>query len=61
MNGLLKNIKSTTCTEYICSFSGSISIITNNIPVPSNLTIIEQHFKSIEGINNNNISASYFL
>jgi len=55
INTLLKNIKSTMCTEFICPCSGGISIITNNVSSPSDLSIIEKHFKSFEGFNNSDI------
>jgi len=35
-----------------------VSIITNSISNPSDLTIMEKHFKSIEGTNNSKILAS---
>ena len=49
------------CTEFICLCPGGVSIITNNVPNLSNLTIMEKHFKSIEDINTNGILASYLL
>ena len=55
INNLLKNIKLTLRAEFICPCSSSISIITNNIPNLSNLTIMECYLKSIEGANNNEI------
>jgi len=55
INALLKNIKSIMCSEFICSCSGGIAIITNNVPNPSDLSIIEKYFKSVEGINSNDI------
>jgi len=38
-------------TEFIHPCPRGMSIITNSIPNPSNLTIMEKHFKSIEGAN----------
>jgi len=56
INALLKNIKSLMMRlEFICSCSGGIAIITNNVPNPSDLSIIEKYFKSVKGINSNNI------
>jgi len=55
INALLKNIKSTMHSEFICPCSGGIAIITNNVPNPSDLSIIEKYFKSVEGINSNDI------
>jgi len=58
INNHLKHIKSTMCTEFICLLMGCISIITNNVPSSSDLTMIEQYIKSIEGINTNEVSPS---
>ena len=55
INTLLKNVKSLTCSEFICPCSGGITIITNEVPNPSNLSIIGNYFKSVEGINSNDI------
>jgi len=55
INTLLKNVKSSMCSEFICPCSGGITIITNNIPNPSDLSVIEKYFKSVEGINGNEI------
>lgn len=41
INNLLKNIKSNTHAEYIRPCPGSISIVTNSVPAPSDLTSIE--------------------
>jgi len=57
INALLKKIKSTMHTKFICPCAGGISIITNNVPNPSNLSIIEKYFKSVEGLNSNNIQS----
>lgn len=57
INTLLKNIKSIMHTKFIRPCTGGISIITNNIPNPSNLSIIEKYFKSVEGLNSNNIQS----
>ena len=55
INSLLKGIKSTMHTEFICPCAGGLSIVTNNIPNPSDLSTIEKYFKSIKGLNTNNI------
>jgi len=55
INALLKNVKSLMHSEFICSCSGEIAIITNNVPNPSDLSIIEKYFKSVKGINSNDI------
>jgi len=55
INALLKNVKSSMHSEFIHPCSGRITIITNNIPNPSDLSIIEKYFKSVEGINGNEI------
>jgi len=60
INTLLKNIKSTLHAEFICPYPSGVSIITNNIPNPSDLTIIEKYFKSMEGINTNDILVLHF-
>ena len=53
INGLLKNAKSNIHSEFIWPCSGRVSIVTNNIPAPSDLSIIEKYFKLINRINNN--------
>ena len=53
INGLLKNTKSNIYLEFIWSYSSRVFIMTNNIFAPSNLSIIEKYFKSINRINNN--------
>jgi len=55
INALLKNVKSSMCSKFICPCSSGITIITNNVPNPSDLSIIEKYFKSVEGINGNDI------
>ena len=55
INALLKNVKSSIRSEFICSCSGGITIITNDVPNPSDLSIIGNYFKSVEGINSNDI------
>jgi len=55
INALLKNVKSSMHSEFIHPCSGGIAIVTNNIPNPSDLSIIEKYFKSVEGINSNDI------
>jgi len=42
-------------TEFIRPCSSGITIVTNNVPNPSDLSIIEKYFKSVEGINSNDI------
>jgi len=51
INGLLRSAKSNTYSEFINPCPGSISIVTNNVLVPSDLSIIKKHFKSIGSIN----------
>ena len=55
INALLKNIKSSMRSEFIHLCSGRITIITNNVPNPSDLSVIEKYFKSVEDINGNEI------
>jgi len=55
INALLKNVKSSIRSEFIHPCSGGIAIITNDVPNPSNLSIIGNYFKSVEGINSNDI------
>jgi len=55
INALLKNIKFSMRSEFIYPCSGGIAIITNNVPNLSDLSIIEKYFKSVEGINSNDI------
>ena len=57
INNLLKNIKLTLRAEFICPRPGGISINTNNVPNPSNLTIMERYLKSIERAQNDEILA----
>ena len=57
INGLLKGIKSTLRTEFIRPATKSIIIITNNVPAPSDLSVIERYIKSIEGIGLNEVAA----
>jgi len=51
INTLLKNIKPTLHAEFICPCSRSISIITNNVPNPSDLTIMGKHLKLMKSAN----------
>ena len=55
INTLLKNIKLSMRSEFIRPCSGGITIITNEVPNPSDLSIIGNYFKSVEGINSNDI------
>jgi len=55
INALLKNVKSSMHSEFICPCSGRITIITNNVPNPNDLSVVEKYFKSVEGINSNDI------
>jgi len=55
INALLKNVKSSICSEFIRSCSGGIAIITNDVPNSSDLSIIGNYFKSVNGINSNDI------
>jgi len=55
INVLLKNVRSSIRFEFIHPCSGGIAIITNDVPNPSNLSIIGNYFKSVEGINSNDI------
>jgi len=61
INALLKNIKSLMCSEFICPCSGGIAIITNEVLNPSDLSIIGNYFKSVEGINSNDILSPRLL
>jgi len=55
INTLFKNVKLSMRSKFICLCSGGIAIITNKVPNPSNLSIIGNYFKSVEGINSNDI------
>jgi len=55
INAQLKNIKSSMRSEFIRPCSGGIAIVTNIVPNPSDLSIIEKYFKSVEGISSNDI------
>ena len=48
-------------TEFIRPCSSGITIVTNNVPNPSDLSIIEKYFKSVKGINSNNIPSPRLL
>jgi len=56
INGLLKGIKSTLRAEFIRPATKSIIITTNNVPTPSNLSVIKRYVKSIEGIRLNEVA-----
>ena len=49
------------CSEFIRLCSGGIAIITNEVPNPSDLSIIGKYFKSVEGINSNDIPSPRLL
>jgi len=55
INTLLKNVKVLIHSEFICLCSGGIAIITNKVLNPSDLSIIGNYFKSVKGINSNDI------
>jgi len=61
INTLLKNVKSSMHSEFIRPCSGGIAIITNEVPNPSDLSIIGNYFKSVEGINSNDIPSPRLL
>ena len=50
INGLLKGIKSTLRAEFIRPSTESIIITTNNVPAPSDLSVIKRYVKSIDSI-----------
>jgi len=57
INTLLKNVKSSMRSEFIRPCSGGIAIITNEVPNPSDLSIIGNYFKLVESINSNDIQS----
>ena len=59
INGLLRSVKSNTHSEFIKPCPGSISIVTNNVLAPSDLSIIKKHFKLIGNINEEVLLPSY--
>jgi len=61
INTLFKNVKLSMRSKFICLCSGGIAIITNKVPNPSNLSIIGNYFKSVEGINSNDIPSPRLL
>jgi len=61
INVLLKNVKSSMCSKFIRPYSSGIAIVINNVPNPSDLSIIEKYFKSVEGINGNDIPSPRLL
>jgi len=52
INCILKNIKSSICVDYISSDNKSVSIVTNNITLNSNLQEIEKYIK--QSLDDNN-------
>jgi len=56
INGMLKGIKSTLRAEFIRPATQSIIITTNNVPAPSDFSIIERYIKSIDGIGINEVA-----
>jgi len=59
INMLLRNIKSILRAKFIHPCPGGVSINTNNVLNPSDLTTMEQYLKSINSANNNEILASH--
>jgi len=57
INALLRNIKSMLWAKFIYPCPRGLSINTNNVLNPSDLTTIEQYLKSIEGANNDEMLA----
>jgi len=57
INALLKNIKSNLQAEFIYLFPGSLSINTNNVSNPSDLSTMKKYLKSIASANNKKILA----
>jgi len=55
INAQLKNVKPSMHSEFIRLCSGGIAIVTNIVSNPSDFSIIEKYFKSVEGINSNDI------
>ena len=60
INSMLKGIKSTLRAEFIRPATQSIIITTNNVPAPSDLSIIERYIKSIDSIGINEVAAPRF-
>jgi len=59
INALLKNIKSNLWAKFICPFPGGLSINTNNVPSPSDLSTMEKYLKSIASTNNKKVLAPW--
>jgi len=59
INTLLKNIKSNLWAKFICPFPSGLSINTNNVPSPSDLSTMEKYLKSIAGTNNKEVLAPW--
>ena len=57
INILLRNIKSAMRAEFICPCPGGVSINTNIVLNPSDLTTTEQYLKSIDSVSNDEILA----
>jgi len=50
INAQLKNVKSLMCSKFIRPCSGGIAIVTNNVPNPSNLSIIEKYLNQLKAL-----------
>ena len=56
INSYLKGLKSTLWAEFIWPSAEGLIITTNSVPTSSDLITMEKYIKSIEGINQNNVS-----
>ena len=61
INHILKNIKSSTMANYICTNGKSIIITTNNIASPSDLQAIEKYVKSTSYVNSDQVQSLRLL
>jgi len=58
LNCVLKDIKSDVFINFICSNHRGLTIITNKVASPSNLSIVEKYVKSAESIDSNNVQSA---
>ena len=61
INRALKNIKSDVLADYVQQESTGITIVTNNITLPSDLQTIENIVKNVKNVNSEDIKSPRLL
>ena len=61
INRALKNIKSDVLADYVQQESTGITIVTNNIALPSDLQTIENIVKNVKNVNSEDIKSPRLL